>query len=137
MIVAYPDTVETVGMFKPADDGEYVEGIGVEDVSGDEEEIDVDVDVEEAVSEESEDAGGVEELRGEVTVMVTTVMMVVIPSFAPSLDAVGEEDGAADIGVTRTPEAEVEEAELPYPVAVAVAVGSVAASGIPVLGTAE
>lgn len=124
-------------MFKPADDGEYVEGIGVEDVSGDEEE-EVDVDVEEAVSEESEDAGGVEELRGEVTVMVTTVIMVVIPSFAPSLDAVGEEDGAADIGVTRTPEAEAEEeAELPYPVAVAVAVGSVAASGIPVLGTAE
>lgn len=122
-------------MFKPADDGEYVEGIGVEDVSGDEEEVDV--DVEEAVSEENEDAGGFEELRGEVTVMVTTVMMVVIPSFAPSLDAVGEEDGAADIGVTRTPEAEVEEAELPYPVAVAVAVGSVAASGIPVLGTAE
>lgn len=126
-------------MFKPADDGEYVEGIGVEDVSGDEEEVDVDVnvdvDVEEAVSEESEDAGGVEELRGEVTVMVTTVMMVVIPSFAPSLDAVGEEDGAADIGVIKTPEAEVEEAELPYPVAVAV--GSVAASGIPVLGTAE
>lgn len=127
-------------MFKPADDGEYVEGIGVEeDVSGDEEEeVDVDVDVEEAVSGESEDAGGVEELRGEVTVMVTTVIMVVIPSFAPSLDAVGEEDGAADIGVTRTPGAEVEEeAELPYPVAVAVAVGSVAASGIPVLGTAE
>lgn len=101
-------------MFKPADDGEYVEGIGVEDVSGDEEEEEeVDVVVEEAVSEESEDAGGVEELRGEVTVMVTTVMMVVMPSFAPSLDAVGEEDGAADIGVTRTPEAEVEEAELP------------------------
>lgn len=126
-------------MFKPADDGEYVEGIGVEeDVSGDEEEEEeVDVDVEEAVSEESEDAGGVEELRGEVTVMVTTVMMVVIPSFAPSLDAVVEEDGAADIGVTRTPEAEAEEAELPYPVAVAVAVGSVAASGMPVLGTAE
>lgn len=128
-------------MFKPADDGEYVEGIGVEeDVSGDEEEEEVDVDVEEAVSGESEDAGGVEELRGEVTVMVTTVMMVVIPSFAPSLDAIGEEDGAADIGVTRTPEAEVEEeAELPYPVAVAVAVavGSVAASGMPVLGTAE
>lgn len=126
-------------MFKPADDGEYVEGIGVEeDVSGDEEEEEeIDVDVEEAVSEESEDAGGVEEPRGEVTVMVTTVMMVVIPSFAPSLDAIGEEDGAADIGVTRTPEAEVEEAELPYPVAVAVAVGSVAASGISVLGTAE
>lgn len=125
-------------MFKPADDGEYVEGIGVEeDVSGDEEKEEVDVDVEEAVSEESEDAGGVEELRGEVTVMVTTVIMVVIPSFAPSLDVVGEEDGAADIGVTSTPEAEVEEAELPYPVAVAVAVGSVAASGIPVLGTAE
>lgn len=127
-------------MFKPADDGEYVEGIGVEeDVSGDEEEEEeVDVDVEEAVSEENEDAGGVEELRGEVTVMVTTVMMVVIPSFAPSLDAIGEEDGAADIlGSTRTPEAEVEEAELPYPVAVAVAVGSVAASGMPVLGTAE
>lgn len=126
-------------MFKPADEGEYIEGIGVEeDVSGDEEEEEeVDVDVEEAVSEENEDAGGVEELRGEVTVMVTTVMMVVIPSFAPSLDAVVEEDGAADIGVTRTPEAEVEEAELPYPVAVAVAVGSVAASGIPVLGTAE
>lgn len=125
-------------MFKPADDGEYVEGIGEEDVSGDEEEEEeVDVDVEEAVSEESEDASGVEELRGEVTVMVTTVMMVVIPSFAPSLDAVVEEDGAADIGVTRTPEAEVEEAELPYPVAAAVAVGSVAASGIPVLGTAE
>lgn len=124
-------------MFKPADDGEYVEGTGVEDVSGDEEEEE-EVDVEEAVSEESEDVGGVEELRGEVTVMVTTVMMVVIPSFAPSLDAVVEEDGAADIGVTRTPEAEVEEeAELPYPVAVAVAVGSVAASGIPVLGTAE
>lgn len=124
-------------MFKPADDGEYVEGIGVEDVSGDEEEEE-EVDVEEAVSEVSEDAGGIEELRGEVTVMVTTVMMVVIPSFAPSLDAVGEEDGAADIGVTRTPEAEAEEeAELPYPVAVAVAVGSVAASGIPVLGTAE
>lgn len=123
-------------MFKPADDGEYVEGIGVEeDVSGDEEEEEVDVDVEEAVSEESEDAGGVEEPRGEVTVMVTTVMMVVIPSFAPSLDAVGEEDGAADIGVIKTPEAEVEEAELPYPVAVAV--GSVAASGMPVLGTAE
>lgn len=127
-------------MFKPADDGEYVEGIGVEeDVSGDEEEgEEVDVDVEEAVSEVSEDAGGIEELRGEVTVMVTTVIMVVIPSFAPSLDAVGEEDGAADIGVTRTPEAEAEkEAELPYPVAVAVAVGSVAASGMPVLGTAE
>lgn len=125
-------------MFKPADDGEYVEGIGVEDVSGDGEKEEVDVDVEEAVSWESEDASGVEELRGEVTVMVTTVMMVVIPSFAPSLDAVGEEDGAADIGVTRTPEAEAEEeAELPYPVAVAVAVGSVAASGIPVLGTAE
>lgn len=125
-------------MFKPADDGEYVEGIGVEeDVSGDEDEEEVDVDVEDAVSEESEDAGGVEELRGEVTVMVTTVMMVVIPSFTPSLDAVGEEDGAADIGVTSTPEAEVEEAELPYPIAVAVAVGSVAASGIPVLGTAE
>lgn len=124
-------------MFKPADDGEYVEDIGVEDVSGDEDEEEVDVVVEEAVSEESEDAGGVEELRGEVTVMVTTVMMVVIPSFAPSLDAVGEEDGAADIGVIRTPEAEVEEAELPYSVAVAVAVGSVAASGIPVLGTAE
>lgn len=123
-------------MFKPTDDGEYVEGTGVEDVSGNEEKEEVDVDVEEAVSE-SEDAGGVEELRGEVTVMVTTVMMVVIPSFAPSLDAVVEEDGTADIGVTRTPEAEVEEAELPYPVAVAVAVGSVAASGIPVLGTAE
>lgn len=113
-MVAYPDTVETVGMFKPADDGEYVEGIGVEDVSGDEdEEEEVDVDVEEAVSGESEDAGRVEEPRGEVTVMVTTVMMVVIPSFAPSFDAVVEEDGAADIGVTRTPEAEVEEAELP------------------------